>query len=127
MPVYERYYLGGQSFRGFDFRAVSPVGIRNDTGTLGEDPIGGTWSFFLGSQIVHPILEDTGAGVLFVDTGTVGNEVGLDDYRVSVGFGVRLYVPQISPAPIGFDFGFPILDQPTDESRLFTFFIDLPF
>ncbi len=127
VPVYERYYLGGQSFRGFDFRAVSPVGIRNDTGTLGEDPIGGTWSFFLGSQIVHPILEDTVAGVLFVDTGTVGNEVGLDDYRVSVGFGVRLYVPQISPAPIGFDFGFPILDQPTDESRLFTFFIDLPF
>ena len=41
--------------------------------------------------------------------------------------GIRLYVPQISPAPIGFDFGFPILKEPTDETRVFTFFIDLPF
>lgn len=127
VPVYERYYLGGQSFRGFDFRAISPVGIRNDTGTLGNDPVGGTWSFFLGSQIVHPIFADTLAGVVFVDTGTVGNDVGFDDYRVSAGVGIRLYVPQISPAPIGFDFGFPILEEPTDENRVFTFFIDLPF
>ncbi|MCC7387892.1 MAG: BamA/TamA family outer membrane protein [Phycisphaerales bacterium] len=127
VPVYERYYLGGQSFRGFDFRGVSPVGIRNDNGLLGDDPVGGTWSFFLGSQIVHPILEETVAGVLFVDSGTVSNDVGFDDYRVSVGVGIRLYVPQISPAPIGFDFGFPLLEEPTDENRVFTFFIDLPF
>ncbi len=127
VPIYERYYLGGQSFRGFDFRGIGPVGIRNDTGVLGDDPIGGTWSFFLGSQIVHPIFEDVLAGVVFVDSGTVGYDIGFDDYRVTAGVGVRLYVPQISPAPIGFDFGFPILEEPTDESRVFTFFIDLPF
>jgi outer membrane protein insertion porin family len=127
VPVYERYYLGGQSFRGFDFRAVSPIGIRNDTGELGDDPVGGTWSFFLGSQVVHPLIEEIISGVVFVDTGTVGNDVGFDDYRVSVGLGVRLYVPQISPAPIGFDFGFPVLEEPTDKNRVFTFFIDLPF
>ncbi len=127
VPVYERYYLGGQSFRGFDFRGVSPVGIRNDTGQLGDDPIGGTWSFFLGSQIVQPLVADTISGVVFLDTGTVGYDVGFDDYRVSAGLGVRLYVPQISPAPIGFDFGFPLLEEPTDEPRVFTFFIDLPF
>lgn len=126
-PTYERYYLGGQSFRGFDYRAISPVGIRNDTGELGEDPVGGTWSFFLGSQVVHPIFEELVSGVVFVDSGTVTNEVGFDDYRVSVGVGVRLYIPQISPAPIGFDFGFPVLEEPTDENRVFTFFIDLPF
>lgn len=127
VPVYERYYLGGQSFRGFDFRAVSPVGVRNDNGQLGDDPVGGTWSFFLGSQIVQPLFEETISGVVFVDTGTVGYDVGFDDYRVSAGVGIRLYVPQISPAPIGFDFGFPILEEPTDENRVFTFFIDLPF
>lgn len=127
VPVYERFYLGGQSFRGFDFRGVSPVGIRNDNGQLGDDPVGGTWSFFLGSQIVQPLFEETISGVLFVDSGTVGYDVGFDDYRVSAGLGIRLYVPQISPAPIGFDFGFPLLEEPTDENRVFTFFIDLPF
>ncbi len=127
VPVYERYYLGGQSFRGFDFRGVSPVGIRNDTGQLGNDPVGGTWSFFLGSQIVQPLVTDMISGVVFIDTGTVGYDVGFDDYRVSAGLGIRLYVPQISPAPIGFDFGFPLLEEPTDERRVFTFFIDLPF
>ncbi|VAX38782.1 hypothetical protein MNBD_PLANCTO03-2311 [hydrothermal vent metagenome] len=127
VPVYERYYLGGQSFRGFDFRGVGPVGIRNDTGQLGDDPVGGTWSFFLGSQIVHPLFEDILAGVVFVDTGTVGYDIGFDDYRVSTGVGIRLYVPQISPAPIGFDFGFPLLEEPTDSTRVFTFFIDVPF
>lgn len=127
VPVYERYYLGGQSFRGFDFRAVSPVGIRNDNGMLGDDPVGGTWSFFLGTQIVHPLYEELLSGVVFIDTGTVTNQVGFDNYRVSAGVGVRLYVPQISPAPIGFDFGFPILEEPTDKNRVFTFFIDLPF
>ena len=127
VPVYERYYLGGQSFRGFDYRAISPVGIRNDTGMLGDDPVGGTWSFFLGSQIVHPIFEEVISGVVFVDSGTVTNTIGFTDYRVSAGLGVRLYVPQISPAPIGFDFGFPVVEEPTDKNRVFTFFIDLPF
>ena len=27
VPVYERFYLGGQSFRGFDFRTISPKGV----------------------------------------------------------------------------------------------------
>lgn len=127
VPVYERFYLGGQSFRGFDYRAISPIGVRNDTGELGDDPVGGTWSFFLGTQIVHPLFEEVISGVLFVDSGTVTNDVGFDDYRVSAGLGLRLYVPQISPAPIGFDFGFPILKEPTDETRVFTFFVDIPF
>ncbi|MBK7403250.1 MAG: BamA/TamA family outer membrane protein [Phycisphaerales bacterium] len=127
VPVYERYYLGGQSFRGFDYRAISPVGIRNDNGLLGDDPVGGTWSFFLGSQIVHPIFEEVISGVVFIDSGTVTNTIGFTDYRVSAGLGIRLYVPQISPAPIGFDFGFPLVEEPTDKNRVFTFFIDLPF
>ncbi|HZW09674.1 MAG TPA: outer membrane protein assembly factor, partial [Phycisphaerales bacterium] len=127
VPVYERFYLGGRSFRGFDYRAVSPVGIRNDTGELGDDPVGGTWSFFLGSELVHPIYEEIISGVVFVDSGTVTNEVGFEDYRVSAGVGIRLFIPQISPAPIGFDFGFPLLEEPTDENRVFTFFIDVPF
>lgn len=126
-PTYERYYLGGQSFRGFNFRTVSPKGIRNDNGMQSDDPIGGNWLFFLGAEIEQPIYEDILSIVGFIDSGTVTFDPGLDDFRVAVGFGFRFYVPQLSPAPLALDFGFPILKEDLDEDRLFTFSIDLPF
>ena len=125
-PTYERYFLGGQNFRGLDFRTVSPRGVRNDNGNPSPDPIGGTWLFYLGAQITQPIYEDILAGVLFIDTGTVTFDPGFDDYRVTAGFGIRLRIPTLSPAPLAFDFGFPIVKQDTDENRVFTFSVDLP-
>jgi outer membrane protein insertion porin family len=126
VPVYERYFLGGQSFRGFRFRAVSPIGIRSD-GTLTDDPVGGTWSWFLGAEVQQPIYRDIVALAGFIDTGTVETDFGFDDYRVSVGFGFRILVPQLSRIPLAFDFGFPIVKEDTDRTRLFTFSIDLPW
>lgn len=126
-PTYERFYLGGQSMRGFKYRTISPRGIRNDTGTVGDDPVGGTWLFFWGAEIIQPLWEDTISLAAFLDTGTVTNDPGFEDYRASVGLGLRLYFPQLSPAPLAFDFGFPVLKQDGDEDRLFTFSIDVPF
>ncbi|NQX96138.1 MAG: BamA/TamA family outer membrane protein, partial [Erythrobacter sp.] len=126
-PTYERFYMGGQSFRGFNFRTVSPKGIRNDNSMQSDDPIGGNWLFFAGAEIEQPIYEDILSIVGFIDAGTVTFDPGFDDFRVSVGFGFRFYVPQLSPAPLALDFGFPILKEDLDESRLFTFSIDLPF
>ncbi len=125
-PTYERFYAGGQNFRGFEFRTVSPKGIRNDNGLPSDDPIGGTYQFFLGAEIVQPIYEDMLAVVAFVDSGTVGFEPGFDEYRVSVGFGFRFSMPALSPAPLAFDFGFPVIKEDSDKSRLFTFSVDLP-
>jgi len=133
-PIYERYFLGGRSFRGFDFRGVSPRGIRADNGLIGVDPVGGTWSFFAGTEYQHPLYgvnPRTGqpimALVVFVDTGTVTKDPGFDDYRVSVGFGFRLRIPALGQAPLAFDFGFPLVKQARDEQRLFSFSVDLPF
>jgi len=126
-PTYERFYMGGQNFRGFDFRAVSPKGIRNDNGLPSTDSVGGTWQLFMGAEIEQPVYEDIFSVVGFVDAGTVTFDPGLDQFRVSVGFGIRFYVPALSPAPLAFDFGFPILKESTDSTRLFTFSIDLPF
>ncbi len=126
-PTYERFYLGGQSFRGFQFRTVSPKGVRNDNGQPSDDPVGGSWLFFLGAEVQQPIFEEMLSVVFFVDTGTVTEDPGLEDYRVSIGTGIRLYVPQLSPAPLAFDFGIPLVKQDRDESRLFTFSVDLPF
>lgn len=126
-PTYERYYLGGQTFRGFEFRTVSPKGIRNDNGQPSDDPVGGSWLFFLGAEISQPIYEEVLSLVFFVDSGTVTKDPGLDDYRVSIGAGLRLFIPQLSPAPLAFDFGIPIVKEDDDEERLFTFSVDLPF
>ena len=66
-------------------------------------------------------------GVLFVDSGTVTEDIGFDDYRVSIGFGIRLYIPQFGEVPIAFDFGFPLLKEDTDEEQLISFSAELPF
>lgn len=127
VPTYERYHLGGKSMRGFNHRTVGPRGLRNDNGMPSDDPIGGTWSFFWGAELQQPLVGEALSLAFFIDTGTVGEDFTFDDYRVSVGTGFRLYVPQLSPAPLAFDFGFPILKEDTDEKRLFTFDVDVPF
>jgi len=127
VPIYERFFLGGRDFRGFNFRTIAPKGIRNDTRTLGTEPVGGTWSFFAGAEVEQPFWKDVISGVVFMDTGTVLNEPGFEQYRVSVGFGLRLYVEALGPVPLAFDFGFPLAKQEGDEERVFTFSLDLPF
>ncbi len=126
-PTYERYYSGGQQFRGFEFRTISPKGIRNDNGLPSDDPVGGTYQFFLGAEVHQPIYEDFLSLVGFIDSGTVTFDPGFDDYRVAVGFGFRIFMPALSPAPLAFDFGFPIVKEDGDKERLFTFSVDLPF
>lgn len=144
-PVYERYYLGGRTFRGFAFRGVSPRGPTNtfngfifDPGPppvlvpnlgrgISEDPVGGTWAFFIGPQVEFPLVGETISMVAFIDSGTVTRSMGFHDYRVSGGFGLRLYIPQLTQAPLAFDFGFPIVKATGDEERVFSFSIDLPF
>jgi outer membrane protein insertion porin family len=123
-PIFERLYLGGRSFRGFKFRTVGPKGIRNDTGMLGDDGVGGSWLFFTGAEIQQPVYQDIVSVVAFMDTGTVTNDVGFDDYRVSVGLGLRIAVPQLGPVPLAFDFGFPILKEDSDRTRIFSFTLD---
>jgi outer membrane protein insertion porin family len=128
-PVYERFYLGGRSFRGFDFRTISPKSRANldPTTPLSNDPVGGTWLFSLGLQYEQPIFQNSFTMVGFVDSGTVTDEIGLDQYRVSAGFGIRLYLPQFGPAPLAFDFAFPVVKEDTDETQVFSFSAEIPF
>ncbi|MBS0198300.1 MAG: outer membrane protein assembly factor BamA [Planctomycetes bacterium] len=126
VPFYERFFMGGQGFRGFAFRGVSPVGP-DRSGNPTDDPIGGNWMFFAGAEVKQPLYEEILSGVVFLDTGTVDTDVSFEHYRVSVGIGFRLYVQALSSVPLAFDFGFPIMKEKTDKDRLFTFSIDVPF
>lgn len=125
-PLYERYYLGGTSFRGFRFRTVSPKGLSR-AGQQTDDPVGGTFSLLFSTEVQKPLWQDIVAGVVFVDTGTVDNDVSLDNYRLSIGIGLRLFVEALGPVPLAFDFGFPLVKRFGDEERVFSFSIDLPF
>jgi outer membrane protein insertion porin family len=65
--------------------------------------------------------------VFFVDSGTVTDSPGFDEYRASVGMGLRLYIPQLGQAPLAFDFGFPVVKQESDVKKVFSFSIQMPF
>ncbi len=127
-PLFERFYAGGhRSFRGFEFRGVGPRGIRNDTMTLGDDPVGGNFLFLLGFEYNMPVWQDIVRWVFFVDSGTVDPDFSFDEYRVAVGAGLRLNIPFLGQAPFALDFAFPILSQDGDEEQVFSFDIALPF
>lgn len=126
-PIYEKFYLGGRSFRGFEFRTISPKGIRSDNGEPSDQPVGGDWQLFLGAQYEFPLFSDAFTGVIFLDTGTVTDSVGFDEYRVSIGAGIRLYIPQFGDVPIALDFGIPLLSEEGDQEQIFSFSAELPF
>jgi outer membrane protein insertion porin family len=92
-----------------------------------DDPVGGEWLFFAGAQYEFPLLADALSGVVFIDSGTVTDSIAFDPYRVSVGFGIRLHIPQFGPTPLAFDFGIPIVKDDRDKRQLFSFSAELPF
>jgi outer membrane protein insertion porin family len=44
-------------------------------------------------------------------------------YRASVGFGLRITIPAMGPAPIALDFAFPVSKEAGDQTQLFSFFV----
>jgi outer membrane protein insertion porin family len=116
MPLFERFYAGGpRTIRGFEYRSVGP---QED-----DEPIGGD-AIVVGSlEYGYPIFKDILRGIFFVDTGMVAeefDELDLERFRISAGFGFRIKVP-IFPAPVALDFGFPLKEEPEDDHQMFSF------
>jgi outer membrane protein insertion porin family len=120
-PIYDNFYAGGFStIRGFYFRGASPRD--QATGVI----VGGHFMLLASIEYLFPITaDDMLRGVVFCDTGTV--EPSIDDwddtYRVSPGFGLRIVVPAMGPAPIALDFAFPVSTNPGDRKQVFSFFV----
>ncbi len=128
VPLFERFYAGGRTLRGFSFRGIGPLGLLPLPSTaLSDDHVGGTWLFIAGLEYNFPIYQDTLRGVVFVDSGTVANDVSFGEYRLAVGAGVRLKVPFLGQAPFALDFAVPIMKEEGDDTRIFSFDISLPF
>ncbi|MEE2719316.1 MAG: outer membrane protein assembly factor BamA [Planctomycetota bacterium] len=126
-PTYERFYLGGRTLRAFAFREVSPKGTPSQPGGPEDIPSGGDFLLFLGAQYQFPLVGTFIDGVFFVDSGTVNDAPGFDEYRVGVGAGLRIYIPQLGPTPMAFDFAIPVMKQENDQTEVFSFSAELPF
>ena len=126
-PTFERFYAGGfRSFRGFRYRGVGPRGVQYNTRQVGDDPVGGDFIWLVGLQYQFPIWDKYLSGVIFTDQGTVQSRLGVDQWRVSVGAGVRFFVPFLSQAPFAVDFGIPLRKEEGDQTQLVAFDIALP-
>lgn len=121
--ITERYFLGGDTLRGFANAGVSP----RDRET--EDALGGLWQYYGSAQVKFPLgmPDELGfGGQVFTDFGAIGDT---EDYtsgtidqastiRVSVGVGVTWKSPM---GPVAVDLGFPIKKESFDETELFRF------
>jgi len=117
-PIFENYFAGGFStLRGFAFRGASPVdmGVR----------VGGDFRWINSVEYIFPITaDDMLKGIVFCDFGTVERDISIDpdNFRVAPGFGLRINVPALGPAPLAFDFAFPVAMADTDDEQVFSFF-----
>lgn len=118
-PVFERFYAGGySSFRGFYFRGVSPE--------VNNVKVGGNFMALGSAEYSIPVTaSDNIRTVVFTDFGTIEPDISLDSFRVTAGFGFRLTIPAMGPAPLAFDFAWPLKQEPTDRLRVFSFYVGL--
>jgi outer membrane protein insertion porin family len=117
-PIFENYFAGGFStLRGYQFRGASP----RDFGVI----VGGRFQWLNSAEYYFPLTaDDMIRGTIFCDFGTVERSVGVhwDQFRVAPGFGFRINIPAMGPAPLAFDFAFPIASADTDREQIFSFF-----
>ncbi len=118
-PIFENFFAGGYAtIRGYDFRGASP----KESGV----EVGGRFQWLNSLEYMFPLTaDDAFRGVAFVDFGTVEEdiEINSENFRVAPGFGFRVAIPMLGPAPLAFDFAFPVHSAPFDEEQMFSFYM----
>lgn len=121
-PPFEKFYGGGTGrygIRGFEYYGVSPRGLQtNVANPERKDVIGSDWIFLASTEVTVPVVGESLAALIFVDSGTV--ETG--GYRAAVGVGVQILVPQMfGPVPMRFEVAAPFLKDSEDDTQTFSF------
>lgn len=119
VPIFERFFAGGaRSIRGYDERKVGPLD------SLTNDPIGGE-SLLVGNvEWTIPLVEFLKFAV-FYDVGNVWAQIddfGNGGYKSGTGVGFRLKTPI---GPVNLDYGYPLDDEPGEESRSGKFYFSV--
>jgi len=122
-PIFENFFAGGFStLRGFRFRGASPRDM-NVT-------VGGEFMWVNTLEYMFPITaDDMLKAVVFCDAGTVEENITLDadNFRVAPGFGLRITIPAMGPAPIALDLAVPVAHAPGDQIQNFSFFVGIGY
>lgn len=122
-PIYDNLFGGGYTnLRGFRFRHASPK-----NGTV---IIGGELSLTGSAEYYFPVTaDDMVRGVLFTDLGTISETTSIDgdDFRLSVGGGLRVYIPALGPAPLSIDAAIPLIRGDNDRVQNLHFYVNLGF
>lgn len=126
-----RYFLGGESLRGFD---IAGVGSR-----MGDYALGGLWKVNGSTQLNFPVFipdEYQVKGFVFMDYGILGKPptknlntanpyVHIDsDWRTSAGFGIYWNTPM---GPMNFSWGWPLKMNKYDRERRFLLSFETQF
>ena len=126
-----RYFLGGESLRGFD---IAGVGSR-----FSNYALGGLWKVNGSTQMNFPIFipdEYQVKGFVFMDYGILGKPptknldesspyVHIDtDWRTSAGFGIYWNTPM---GPMNFSWGWPLKMNKYDQERKFLLSFETQF
>lgn len=115
-PFFEQFYGGGLgSIRGFRFRGISP------RAGLDDDPIGGKFSIASTVELSYPLAGNFLRGVVFIDSGTVNNQLRVGTFRAAAGAGVRIFLPFLGQAPFALDFATPLAKDDLDETEVISF------
>jgi len=78
----------------------------------------------MGGEYEFPLFGKNFSGVVFVDSGTVEEDMRIGTMRASAGFGLRFTVDMLgAPVPFALDFGFPLAKEDDDEEQVFSFSI----
>ena len=139
LPLFERYFAGGiNSVRGFKDRTLGPHGTVHacSDGTpvlpgpacgggatlvtvASKEVIGGDKLAVLNNEVLFPVYEQYGLrGVAFFDIGQAFNSFDFNDFRMSVGAGVRWMSPF---GPLRVELGFPLNKKKGDDPSVIGF------
>jgi len=118
VPIFERYFLGGRSLRGFEFREVGP--------RSNDRPTGGEFLLTLSTQYTVPVVDRSEGGfgldiIFFLDQGGLSTEFsdfGSEDWRISAGFGFAIGFGAPTQPPLIIDFGWPLRDGRGDRRQV---------
>ena len=133
IPRVYRYFLGGESLRGFDVAGVGRIGKNSYS-------LGGLWKVNGTTQLNFPVFipdEYQVKGFVFTDYGILGDpdvpkgqegaaylkEIG-SGWRTSAGFGVFWNTPM---GPMNFSWGWPLKIDKNDRERRFLLSFETQF
>ncbi|MGG7567928.1 outer membrane protein assembly factor BamA [Rhodovulum sp. DZ06] len=145
--ITDRYFLGGDSFRGFQDGGIGPrdTSVYDASGLERDDSLGGKYFGVIRADVSFPLglPEELGIyGGLFADAGSVwglddtvfvdsfypaGSPVVIDDgmdFRASVGASIFI---DSAFGPLRFNFAYPLVKEEQDETEFFRFTVGTRF